>query len=173
MVGIRLYAWRKRNDLSPRQIAAMMKADGLPISRRTIESWEAGHAPSLYAAQAVEAFLEKHPTVTDPPKFGKWKKPLSVDNKIEIRKLRKSGMTLLSLAERFGTATTGLRGGIAVLRKLSALPVRKPASWPRFPTLIFFKQFHFSIRGIGAAQRRRPGRRERNCRPLHVIARHY
>jgi hypothetical protein len=45
-------------------------------------------------------FTEQHPKITDAPVYGRWKSP----NKdiAEIRKLRKSGLTLLSIAQRFG-----------------------------------------------------------------------
>jgi hypothetical protein len=96
-----LAAWRKRNNLSPRQIGAMMQADGFPIQWRTIESWDYGKVPSLYTANAVEAFIAAHPTVIDPPKFGRWKKPLPAEQVTEIHRLRKQGLTLGQIAQKF------------------------------------------------------------------------
>jgi hypothetical protein len=86
----------------------MMQSLGFPvISRRTVEAWENGaRAPGQVVLLALDQFLEKHPTVTDVPKFGRWQ--LSDEKKAEIRALRKQGMTLLSLAQRFKISESGI-----------------------------------------------------------------
>jgi transcriptional regulator with XRE-family HTH domain len=94
-------AWRTANKLSQRQAAAVMGMHDLSVSIPSIQSWEQGvTSPGKFATKALETFLEQHPRITDAPVYGRWKSP---DKDIaEIHKLRKSGMTLLSIAQRFG-----------------------------------------------------------------------
>jgi transcriptional regulator with XRE-family HTH domain len=103
----KLKAWRTANKLSQRQAAAVMGMHDFPVSIPSIQSWEQGvQTPGKLAARALEAFLEQHPKITDAPAYGRWKSP----NKdiAEIRKLRKSGMTLLSIAQRFGISESAV-----------------------------------------------------------------
>jgi len=103
----KLKAWRTANKLSQRQAAAVMGIQDLPVSIPAIQSWEQGvTSPGKLAARALETFLEQHPKIADAPKFGRW----SVPNKDvpEIRKLRKSGMTLFSIAQRFGLSESAV-----------------------------------------------------------------
>jgi transcriptional regulator with XRE-family HTH domain len=100
-------AWRAANKLSQRQAAAVMGMHDFPVSIPSIQSWEQGvQTPGKLAAKALEAFLEQHPKITDAPVYGRWKSP----NKdiAEIHKLRKSGMTLLSIAQRFGISESAV-----------------------------------------------------------------
>jgi transcriptional regulator with XRE-family HTH domain len=99
--------WRKANKLSQRQAAAVMGMHDLPVSIASIQSWEQGiQFPGMFATKALETFLEQHSKITDAPVYGRWKTP----NKdiAEIRKLRKSGMTLLSIAQRFGISESAV-----------------------------------------------------------------
>jgi transcriptional regulator with XRE-family HTH domain len=100
-------AWRTANKLSQRQAAAVMVMHDLPVSIPSIQSWEQGvQLPGMFAAKALETFLEQHPKITDAPVYGRWKSP----NKdvAEIHKLRKTGMTLLSIAQRFGISESAV-----------------------------------------------------------------
>lgn len=100
-------AWRAANKLSQRQAAAVMGMHDFPVSIPSIQSWEQGvQPPGKLAAKALEVFLERHPKITDAPVYGRWKSP----NKdiAEIHKLRKSGMTLLSIAQQFGISESAV-----------------------------------------------------------------
>jgi hypothetical protein len=71
------------------------------------QSWEQGvQFPGTFATKALETFLEQDPVITDAPVYGRWKSP----NKdiAEIHKLRKTGMTLLSIAQRFGISESAV-----------------------------------------------------------------
>ena len=98
-----------------------------PVSIPAIQSWKQGvTAPGKLAAKALEAFLEQHPKITDAPKFGRWSSP----NKDvpEIRNLRKSGMTLLSIGERFGLSESAVSRICAGNRRATAVqkaPIRE------------------------------------------------
>jgi transcriptional regulator with XRE-family HTH domain len=103
----RFKEWRQANKLSQRQAAAVMGIYDLPVSIPSIQSWEQGvQTPGKLAAKALETFLEQHPKITDAPAYGRWKSP----NKdvAEIHKLRKTGMTLLSIAQRFGISESAV-----------------------------------------------------------------
>ena len=66
----RLVAWRKRNNLSRRGAAEVMKARGLPVPIRTLEGWEQGnHGPSAYSTLLLTAFLKEHPVIENPPYY--------------------------------------------------------------------------------------------------------
>jgi transcriptional regulator with XRE-family HTH domain len=103
----KLKAWRAANKLSQRQAAAVMGMHDLPVSIPSLQSWEQGvQFPGMFATKALETFLEQHPKITDAPVYGRWKNP----NKdvAEIHKLRKTGMTLLSIAQRFGISESAV-----------------------------------------------------------------
>jgi DNA-binding transcriptional regulator YiaG len=99
----KLKAWRKTNKLSQRQAAAVMNAHDLPVLLETLQRWEGGfRSPGRLISKVLEAFLRDHPSITDAPVFGRWKNPVSEEAVTEIRKLRKSGMTLVTIGQRFG-----------------------------------------------------------------------
>ena len=105
----KLKAWRKRNGISQRAAVAIMDAGGVKLPLMTYQKYEGGfRTPGRFALAAIEGFVDAHPTVTDPPKFGRWNKPLSEEKKAEIRKLRKGGMSLLSLAQQFKISESGV-----------------------------------------------------------------
>jgi transcriptional regulator with XRE-family HTH domain len=103
----KLKEWRKVNNLSQRQAVEVMGMRDFPVTAASLKSWEQGVTiPGKFAARALEAFLEQHPKITDAPVYGRWSSP----NKDvpEIRKLRKSGMTLLSIGQRFGLSESAV-----------------------------------------------------------------
>ena len=66
----RLIAWRKRNNLSRRGAAEVMKERGLPVPIRTLEGWEQGnHGPNAYSTLLLTAFLKEHPIIENPPYY--------------------------------------------------------------------------------------------------------
>ena len=70
---VRLRAWRKRNGLSQRAAAEVMTREGYRVGVGSIRAWEIGRsAPGELATRALEAFLDAHPVITDPPKYGRW-----------------------------------------------------------------------------------------------------
>jgi DNA-binding transcriptional regulator YiaG len=102
-----LVEWMEINNLSQRQAAEVLSKHDFPVSKFTIQSWQQRRtAPEHWASKALEAFLEQHPKITDAPAYGRWKSP----NKdvAEIHKLRKTGMTLLSIAQRFGISESAV-----------------------------------------------------------------
>jgi len=123
----KLKEWRKNNNLSQRQAVEVMGMRDFPVTAASLKSWEQGvTAPGKLAAKALEAFLEQHPRITDAPVYGRWKSP----NKDvgEIRKLRKSGMTLLSIGERFGLSESAVSRICAGNRRATAVqkaPIRE------------------------------------------------
>jgi len=69
----KLKRWRKKNHLSQRQAAAVMHEAGYPVLVSSLRSWEIGkRSPNAWVSKALEAFLKEHPTVTNPPQFGRW-----------------------------------------------------------------------------------------------------
>jgi len=69
----RLIAWRKRNNLSQRAAAVVMQAAGYQVRLSAIQHWETGiRTPSPLAGKALETFLDQHPTIQNPPRFGRW-----------------------------------------------------------------------------------------------------
>ena len=73
-VVVRLKAWRAKNNISQTEAGDVLRRRGLPIRLRTLQEWEAGRsAPNPFAAVALTAFLDKHPTVSvkrDPSRPG-------------------------------------------------------------------------------------------------------
>jgi DNA-binding transcriptional regulator YiaG len=60
-----LMRWRKANRLSQAQAAHVLVDAGLPVSVRTLQSWEIGRrAPQPLSAAALGRFLEEHPNVS-------------------------------------------------------------------------------------------------------------
>jgi len=56
--------WREVNRLSQSQAATVLVDAGLPVSVRTLQSWEVGRrAPQPLSAIALSRFLEEHPNV--------------------------------------------------------------------------------------------------------------
>jgi DNA-binding transcriptional regulator YiaG len=69
----RLRAWRRRNCLSQRAAAEVMQANDCPISLAMLKSWEQGRrAPGKMAERVLQIFLKHHPTIENPPKYGRW-----------------------------------------------------------------------------------------------------
>jgi DNA-binding transcriptional regulator YiaG len=69
----RLKSWRAKNQLSRRQAAAVLQDYGCPVSASAIKSWEMGVQPPRELMQtSLEKTLKAHPTVVDPPRFGRW-----------------------------------------------------------------------------------------------------
>jgi len=63
-----LRRWRKANQLSQSQAAIILVEAGLPVSVRTLQSWETGRrSPQPLSSAALARFLEEHPHI-DPPK---------------------------------------------------------------------------------------------------------
>lgn len=60
-----LIRWRKANRLSQAQAAHVLVDAGLPVSVRTLQSWEIGRrSPQPLSAAALARFLEEHPSVS-------------------------------------------------------------------------------------------------------------
>jgi len=58
-----LIRWRKANRLSQAQAAHVLVNAGLPVSVRTLQSWETGRrSPQPLSAAALARFLEEHPS---------------------------------------------------------------------------------------------------------------
>lgn len=105
----KLKSWRKTNNLSQRQAVAVMESSGLEVPLLTLQKWEGGfRSPGRFALSALDQFLEQHPTVTDAPVYGRWKTTMPDSKVSEMRKLRANGMSLLSLAERFGISESSV-----------------------------------------------------------------
>jgi transcriptional regulator with XRE-family HTH domain len=123
----KLKEWRKNNNLSQRQAVEVMGMRDFPVTAASLKSWEQGvTSPGKLASKALESFLVQHPKITDAPVYGRWKSP----NKDvgEIRKLRKSGMTLLSIGERFGLSESAVSRICAGNRRATAVqkaPIRE------------------------------------------------
>jgi len=72
-----------------------MKAHGLPVALRTLQSWELSRKtpshrdPEKFAARALESFLADDPTITDAPIFGRRKDKVSKEQVTEILNLRR------------------------------------------------------------------------------------
>ena len=65
----KLRAWREKNGLSQSQAVAVLKRAGLQTSISSWEKWEMGlRQPAPLSIPTLEAFLEKHPVVTNPPR---------------------------------------------------------------------------------------------------------
>jgi len=103
----KLKKWRKTNNLSQRQAVEVMDMRDFPVTAASLKSWEQGvTVPGKLAAKALDAFLEQHPKITDAPKFGRWSAPNK--NVPKIRKLRMTGMTLLSIGQKFGLSESAV-----------------------------------------------------------------
>jgi hypothetical protein len=105
----KLREWRALNSLSRAQALAVMKDLGMPVGRGTMQSWERGaRFPGPFTIQALESFLEKNPTVSNPPPVYEAREKVP-DAKIpEIRRLRASGATLSSIAQRYGISESSV-----------------------------------------------------------------
>jgi hypothetical protein len=69
----RLIKWRDRNGLSQRGAVEVMRGAGFPIKLSQIQHWEcADRAPNEAATKLLEIFLEQHPRIENPPRFGRW-----------------------------------------------------------------------------------------------------
>jgi transcriptional regulator with XRE-family HTH domain len=105
----KLKAWRKKNGMSQRSAVKVLNDGGVKLPLATYQKYEGGFLnPGRWALAAIERFLDDHKTVTDPPTFGRWKKPLPAEQKTEIRKLRKNGVSILSLAQKFEISESGV-----------------------------------------------------------------
>jgi hypothetical protein len=70
----RLKAWRERNGLSQRATSEVMHKAGVPIKLSTIQNWESGrNTPGELSSTVLRTFLDAHPVIEDPPKYGRWK----------------------------------------------------------------------------------------------------
>jgi DNA-binding transcriptional regulator YiaG len=59
-----LRRWRKTNQLSQSQAALILVEAGLPVSVRTLQSWEVGRrSPQPLSSAALARFLEEHPNI--------------------------------------------------------------------------------------------------------------
>jgi DNA-binding transcriptional regulator YiaG len=59
-----LRRWRKANQLSQSQAALILVEAGLPVSVRTLQSWEIGRrSPQPLSSAALARFLEEHPHI--------------------------------------------------------------------------------------------------------------
>ena len=59
-----LRRWRKTNQLSQSQAALILVEAGLPVSVRTLQSWEIGRrSPQPLSSAALARFLEEHPNI--------------------------------------------------------------------------------------------------------------
>jgi DNA-binding transcriptional regulator YiaG len=73
-IVVRLKAWRERNELTPRQAAAVLRRYNVPVAYSTLRGWESGGRPRELMVELIARVLEEHPTITDPPRFGRWVK---------------------------------------------------------------------------------------------------
>jgi DNA-binding transcriptional regulator YiaG len=65
----KLRAWREKNGLSQAQAVAVLKRASLQTSVSSWEKWEMGlRQPAPLSIPTLEAFLDKHPVVTNPPR---------------------------------------------------------------------------------------------------------
>jgi transcriptional regulator with XRE-family HTH domain len=105
----KLREWRALNSLSRAQALVVMKDLGMPLGRGTMQSWESGaRSPGAFAAQALESFLEKHATISNPPPVYELREKVPDDKIPEIRRLRGSGATLLAIAQRYGISESAV-----------------------------------------------------------------
>jgi hypothetical protein len=110
----RLKKWRQKNSLSQRQAVAIMIEHVLPMELPekgsfTYQKWEGVFVkPNKFAIDALIKFIEAHPTIENPPVFGRWKNALPDEKVADMRKRRENGETLLSLAQRFGFSQSGV-----------------------------------------------------------------
>jgi DNA-binding transcriptional regulator YiaG len=66
----KLKRWRRKNKLSQRQAAEVMKRSGFAMILSTLQGWERGYRqPGRIVAQALIDWLEANPVITDPPKY--------------------------------------------------------------------------------------------------------
>jgi ribosome-binding protein aMBF1 (putative translation factor) len=69
----RLKAWRERNGLSRRVAAEVMSREGYSVTEEVIRSWEdERRVPTELTQKALEAFLDQHPRIKNPPRYGRW-----------------------------------------------------------------------------------------------------
>jgi transcriptional regulator with XRE-family HTH domain len=107
--ALKLKAWRKTNKLSQRQAAEVMASHDFPVLVETLQRWEGGfRSPGRLISKVLETFLRDHEIITDPPVYGRWKRPVSEEAVEEIRKLREGGIPLLTIAQRFGISESSV-----------------------------------------------------------------
>ena len=108
----RLKAWRKENGLSQRQAADVMVRSGVPVTVRTLQSWEIGdRRPVPMAAKLLETFLASVPKVKEkdrPKPYPKVASYRSEEDVGRIRELRAQGKTLKAIAGEFGISESAV-----------------------------------------------------------------
>jgi hypothetical protein len=119
--------WRKTNDLSQRQAAAVLNARGFPITISVVQAWEHSlmykgqrrdskpkdgklknppRPPGFFVAKALDQFLKENPTITDAPVFSR--KPLSEKDIDLIRNLREKGYSYDEIGHKLGRTGSGV-----------------------------------------------------------------
>src|ERR1700759_1673281 len=99
---------RESNGLSQRGAIDVMKEE-IGMSLSSLQKWEIRKAkPGRFVAKAIGTFLDAHPVISDPPRYGRWGNPLAVDKVEEIRKLRGAGLTLMSIAQKIGISESSV-----------------------------------------------------------------
>jgi hypothetical protein len=69
----RVIAWRKRNQMSQRAAVTVMSEAGYSITLTMLQHYEVGlRTPSELVQRALERFLDEHPVIENPPRFGRW-----------------------------------------------------------------------------------------------------
>lgn len=71
-IVVQLKAWRERNGLTPRQAAAVLRRYNVPVAYSTLRGWEADGRPRELMVELIAKVMKEHPTITDPPRFGRW-----------------------------------------------------------------------------------------------------
>jgi hypothetical protein len=77
LIAQKIVEWRRRNGLSRRAAVEVFKSQGgYAIPASTLKHWERGdREPGSVVASALQAFLEAHAVVRDPPVYRSGPKP--------------------------------------------------------------------------------------------------
>jgi hypothetical protein len=104
----RLQGWREKNGLSQRGAAEVMK-DEVGISLSSLQKWEIRKAiPGRFVVKALGRFLDDHPVISNPPRYGRWVDPLPEGKVEEVREARENGETLRVIGERYGISESSV-----------------------------------------------------------------
>jgi DNA-binding transcriptional regulator YiaG len=70
MIVRRFVSWRKRNGLSQRAAVEVMREREFELGVSVLQNWERGHRkPNRFAEMALSAFLDRYPTIPNPPRY--------------------------------------------------------------------------------------------------------
>jgi DNA-binding transcriptional regulator YiaG len=70
MIVRKLVSWRKKNGLSQRAAAVVMQERQCDILLSSLQAWEQGkRQPGRSAKKVLSTFLDRNPTVENPPVF--------------------------------------------------------------------------------------------------------